>query len=206
MPFPARNHAATRGALMLLALVCASTLSAQPPAVTLQVRVFDGVEEVTSASTVSVYPADDRTSATTAELTGDSHSLDLEPGLYDLRITLDGGDDTSSVEWYEHLWIQRYPDELSGHLEVLNLQPVFGALLVRPPGGWLEDGRPWHVGAFLADGEGRSGFEPVGPGDQRLFILPAGRYDLRARLGAQESTRDDVEVPAGRTRLTYLSP
>ena len=89
---------------------------------------------------------------------------------------------------------------------MLNLQPAFGALLVRPPPPWLEDGRPWHVGALLSEGEGRSGFEPVEPEAQRLFILPAGDYDLRARLGARELHRARVELPAGHTRLVFLSP
>ncbi|MEE8130490.1 MAG: hypothetical protein V3T48_09390, partial [Vicinamibacterales bacterium] len=64
--------------------------------------------------------------------------------------------------------------------------------------------RDWRVSAFLHGVVGRAGFEPVGGTDHRLFILPAGRYDLVAGLGSTEHGVTDVEVPAQRTRLTLL--
>ena len=51
---------------------------------------------------------------------------------------------------------------------------------------------------------GRAGFEAVDGTDHRLFILPAGRYDLVASLSSTELTVTDVEVPAQRTRLKLL--
>ena len=206
MPQLAKRSCMCLCVLATLALLSVASTRAQPPAVTLQVRVFDGVDEVTADTKITAYVTGDRTSALVATFASESHSLELQPGIYDLQITRDEIDDTASVKWYKHLWIQHYPDQLAGHLEVLNLQAVFGTLLVRPPKGWLDNGRPWHVGAFLTEGEGRSGFEPIESEEQRLFILPAGHYDMRARQGAWELTREAVEVPAGRTRLIHLIP
>ena len=110
-----------------------------------------------------------------------------------------------TVEWATHLSVLRYPDEGGRHIEILNMQPGFGALLVQPPPTWLETDRDWRVSAFLHGGAGRAGFEPTGDNtDQKLFILPAGRYDLIARLGATELPVIDIEVPAQRTRLRLL--
>ena len=176
MPQLAKRSCMCLCVLATLALLSVASTRAQPPAVTLQVRVFDGVDEVTADTKITAYVTGDRTSALVATFASESHSLELQP------------------------------DQLAGHLEVLNLQAVFGTLLVRPPKGWLDNGRPWHVGAFLTEGEGRSGFEPIESEDQRLFILPAGHYDMRARQGAWELTREAVEVPAGRTRLIHLIP
>ena len=135
---------------------------------------------------------------------GAGHLVEVEPGLYDLQIRWRGPDDTVAIEWAEHLSVLRYPDEGGRHIEIVNLQPVFGALLVRPPVAWLETEGDWRVSAFLHGGVGRAGFEPAGGTDHRLFILPAGRYDLVAARGSTELTVTNIEVPAQRTRLKLL--
>ena len=191
---------------MLACLVGPSGVSAQSAApLELIVRVFNGVDEVSDQSTVTVYRADDRgTPLATSRDTRDRHVITVDPGIYDVQTTWHRPDDTTVIEWEEHLSVLRYPDEMTGHLEVINLQPPFGALLVRPPSVWREDERDWRISAFLPDGEGRAGFAPVDGTDERLFVLPAGRYDLRARLGAAEVGATGVEVPARRTRLLQL--
>jgi hypothetical protein len=204
----ARRETVYRALLAVLAcLVAPSGLSAQSAApVELMVRVFDGVVEVTDQCTVKVYHAHDRDTPFAASLDPrDRHVLEVDPGIYDLQVTRHRSDDTMVIEWDEHLSVLRYPDETTAHLEVVNLQPAFGALMVRPPSPWLEDERAWRVSAFLHEGESRAGFAPVDGTDQRLFILPAGRYDLRARLGAAEVSTTGVEVPARRTRLLHLN-
>ena len=174
-------------------------------AVELLVRVFNGLDEVTAQCRIAVYTAGTRRAPLVPDLRpGTGHHIEVEPGLYDLQVTWRGPGDTVAIEWAEHLSVLRYPDEGGRHVEIINLQLGFGALLVRPPAAWLETDRGWRVSAFLHGVVGRAGFEPVDGTDHRLFILPAGRYDLVAGLGSTEHTVTDVEVPAQRTRLTLL--
>lgn len=187
----------------LLAPVSAGAQSSAP--VKLIVRVFDGLDEVTAHCQIAVYAADTRDAPLMLDLRpGMGHRGEVDPGLYDLQITWRGPGDTVAIEWAEHLSVLWYPDEGGRHVEIVNLQPVFGALLIRPPVAWLEADRDWRVSAFLHGGVGRAGFEPVDGTDHRLFILPAGRYDLVAGLSSTELTVTDIEVPAQRTRLKLL--
>jgi hypothetical protein len=187
----------------LLAPMPANAQSSAP--VELIVRVFDELDEVTAHCQITVYAADTRDAPLVLDLRpGIGHYVEVEPGLYDLQITWRGPGDTVAIEWAEHLSVLWYPDEGGRHVEIVNLQPVFGALLVQPPVTWLETDRDWRVSAFLHGGVGRAGFEAVDGTDHRLFILPAGRYDLVASLSSTELTVTDVEVPAQRTRLKLL--
>ena len=194
----------------LTLLVCLGmpgmTLAQSSAPVELRVRVFDGLEEITAHCRLAVYPADTREAPLVPDLhPATGYHLEVEPGLYDLQISRRGPDDTIAVEWADHLSVLRYPDEDGRHIEILNIQPAFGALLVRPPATWHDTDPDWRVSAFLHGGVGRAGFEPIDHGtDHRLFILPAGRYDLIASLGSTELSVTDVEVPAQRTRLTLL--
>ena len=191
---------------VLVCVLAPASIGAQSSGpVELVVRVFDGDEEVTARCGIAVYSADTREAPLVPQLRpGTGHHVEIAPGLYDLQITRRGPDDTVQIEWAEHLSVLRYPDEGGRHVEIINLQPVFGALVVRPPVAWLETDRDWRVSAFLHGGVGRAGFEPAGGTDHRLFILPAGRYDLVAALGSTEIRMTDIEVPAQRTRLKLL--
>ena len=192
--------------VVLVCLLAQAGAGAQSSAsVELIVRVFNELDEVTAHCQIAVYVADTRDAPLVPDLRpGMGHHVEVEPGLYDLQITWRGPGDTVAIEWAEHLSVLWYPDEGGRHVEIVNLQPVFGALLVRPPVAWLETDRDWRVSAFLHGGVGRAGFEAVDGTDHRLFILPAGRYDLVAGLGSTELTVTDVEVPAQRTRLKLL--
>ncbi len=173
--------------------------------VDLVVRVFDGTDEVTEQCQIAVYAADARVTPLLPELRPDSgHHVAVAPGLYDVRITRRDEADTVAIAWAEHLSVLRYPDDGTEHVEIINLQPEFGALLVRPPDAWRDGGQAWGVSAFLHGGVGRAGFEGTGDPHHRLFILPAGRYDLVADLDRTEIAVSDVEVPAQRTRLLLL--
>ncbi len=193
------------GLVIAVCLLAPAGAGAQSAPVELLVRVFNGLDEITAQCQIAVYTADTRDAPLVPDLRpGTGHHVEVEPGLYDLQITWRGPGDTVAIEWAEHLSVLRYPDEGGHHVEVVNLQSVFGALLVRPPVAWLETDRDWRVSAFLHGGVGRAGFEPVDGTDYRLFILPAGRYDLVAELGSTELTVTDVEVPPQRTRLKLL--
>ena len=173
--------------------------------VELLVRVFDGIEDVTTHCRITVYSADTREVPLRPDLRPSTgHHIEVEPGLYDLQITRRDPGGTVQIDWAEHLSVLRYPDEAGRHVEIINLQPAFGALLVQPPVAWLKTDPGWRVSAFLHGGVGRAGFEPAGGTDDRLFILPAGRYDLVAAHGSTEITVTDIEVPAQRTRLKLL--
>ena len=192
--------------VVLICLLAPAGAGAQSSApVELIVRVFDELDEITVHCQIAVYAADTRDAPLVLDLRpGRGHYVEVEPGLYDLQITWRGPGDTVAIEWAEHLSVLWYPDEGGRHVEIVNLQPVFGALLVQPPVTWLETDRDWRVSAFLHGGVGRAGFEAVDGTDHRLFILPAGRYDLVASLSSTELTVTDVEVPAQRTRLKLL--
>ena len=192
--------------IVLICLLAPAGAGAQSSApVELIVRVFDELDEITVHCQIAVYTADTRDAPLVPDLRpGTGHHVEVEPGLYDLQVTWRRPGDIVAIEWAEHLSVLWYADEGGRHVEIVNLQPVFGALLVRPPVAWLETDRDWHVSAFLHGGVGRAGFEPVDGTDYKLFILPAGRYDLVAGLGSIELTVTDVEVPAQRTRLKLL--
>ena len=187
----------------LLAPAGAGAQSSAP--IELRVRVFNGLEEITTHCRLAVYTADTREAPFIAALQdGTGHHVEVDPGLYDLHITWRVPDGTVAIEWATHLSVLRYPDEGGRHVEIVNLQTAFGALLVRPPSTWLESDTEWSVRAFLPGGVGRAGFEPTDGSDHRLFILPAGSYDLVGRSGSTELSVTDVEVPAQRTRLKLL--
>ena len=192
--------------VVLICLLAPAGAGAQSSApVELIVRVFDELDEITAHCQIVVYTADTRDAPLVPDLRpGTGHHVEVEPGLYDLQVTWRRPGDIVAIEWAEHLSVLWYPDEGGRHVEIVNLQPVFGALLVRPPVAGLEPDRDWRVSAFLHGGVGRAGFEPVDGTDYKLFILPAGRYDLVAGLGSTELTVTDVEVPAQRTRLKLL--
>jgi hypothetical protein len=195
----------TRFALLACLLAPASGYAQASAPIDLFVRVFDGVEEVTTDCRITVYAAATRGTPLATDLGPvDGHHVGVEPGFYDLQILRHGPDGAAVIEWVEYLSLLPYPDEGRRHVEIVNLQPVFGALLVRPPAPWLEHDDDWRVSAFLHDSPGRAGFEPAGGTDHRLFILPAGRYDLVARMGSTELRVTDVEVPRQRTRLKVL--
>jgi len=58
---------------------------------------------------------------------------------------------------------------------------------------------------FLHGIVGRAGFASVSEDViPRLFVLPAGRYDLTANSAGLEVSVSDIEVPANHTRMTVL--
>ncbi|MEO2196550.1 MAG: hypothetical protein ABGY72_10720 [bacterium] len=193
--------------LCLLVLSPGWASAQEPDTVELLVRVFDGLQDVTVDCRISVYAATSRETAVTAEPDTDGWShADVPAGFYDLQVARRDANGVIAITWAEQRSVLRYSDEAGQHREIINIQPGFGALLVQPPSAWIGTDRPWQVGAFLHGGIGRAGFAPTNAGDEtpRVFILPAGRYDLTAQRGAVEVSATDIEVPAGHTRLTWL--
>jgi hypothetical protein len=194
-----------RFALLGCLFASASGYAQSPAAIDVFVRVFDGVEEVTTDCRITVYAAATRGTPLTSDLSQvDGHHVEVEPGFYDLQILRHDPNGAAVIEWINYLSFLPYSDEGRRHVEIVNLQPVFGALLIRPPVLWRENADDWRASAFLHDSQGRAGFEPSGGTDHGLFILPAGHYDLVMRMGSTEFRVTDVEVPRQRTRLKVL--
>jgi hypothetical protein len=187
-------------AWLLLALAIGTAAPALR-AIELEVRVFDGEKEVTSETRVTVHRAGERSTAfATMQLREGRMAMDLPQGIYDVQVVQEADGRVVKIRWAERLVVMPYPDEEGHHLEVVNLQSGFGALQVRRKG----IGTPPLVAFFVA-GERLDEAAPrlTGP-DYALFVVPAGRYDLRLRAIDRQTWYMGIDVPADRTRLWLI--
>jgi hypothetical protein len=197
---------------VLLAAALAAALSAPAaapveippggPNVRLQVRVFDGVSEVTRDTRVRVYPAGRRGAPIKMTLGPDrAYEADVPVGLYDVQAVRMRSGSVAGVRWVERMLVQKYPDEYGRHLQVINLREGFGALQIRPdgpdagPAGW----------SAVATAPGTPAVE-VGKaralGPDLLLVVPAGTYDVKVVLpSAQPAWLTGIDIPDARTRL-----
>jgi len=104
-----------------------------------------------------------------------------------------------AIKWAERLLVMPYPDEAGRHLEVINLQNGFGALEVRG----REPGTP-DVAIFATGSRQQEAARLSSGPDYALFIVPAGRYDLRVRGDGEAKWHPDIEVPLDRTRFWLI--
>jgi len=206
------------GVLVAVALAAAQPATTAPPApppviipgggpnVRLQLRVFDGVNEVTRETRVRLFPAGRRGTPIRLTLGADrAYEADVPVGLYDvqaIRSRAAGADAIAGVRWVEHMLVQQYPDEYGRHLQVVHLREGFGALQIRPEGttpvpvGWSAVATPPGVPATEV-AKARS----LGP--DLLLVLPAGTYDVKVMLptSAEPTWISGIEIPDARTRL-----
>ena len=172
------------------------------PNVRLQVRVFDGVADVTRDSRVRLYPAGRRNAPIRLTLGPDrAYEADVPVGLYDVQAVRMRSGSVAGVRWIERMLVQKYPDEFGRHLQVINLQDGFGALQIRPdgadggPAGWSAVATPPGVPATEI-GKARA----LGP--DLLLVVPAGTYDIKVILpSAQPAWLTAIDIPDARTRL-----
>jgi len=172
------------------------------PNVRLQVRVFDGVSDVTRDTRVRVYPAGRRGTPIRLTLGADrAYEADVPVGLYDVQAVRMRGGSVAGVRWVERMLVQQYPDEYGRHLQVINLREGYGALQIRPdapdtgPTGW----------SAVATAPGTPAVE-IGKarvlGPDLLLVVPAGTYDVRVVLpSAQPAWLTGIDIPDARTRL-----
>ena len=151
---------AALGALVFSAVLLAAALAAAQPApaprrrrrrvvippggpnVRLQVRVFDGVDDVTRETRVRLYPAGRRGTPIRLTLGPDrAYEADVPVGLYDVQAVRMRAGSVAGVRWVERMLVQKYPDEYGRHLQVINLRDGFGALQIRPDGSERRPGR-----------------------------------------------------------------
>lgn len=174
------------------------------PNVRLQLRVFDGVTDVTRETRVHLYPAGRRGSPIRLRLGSDrAYEADVPVGLYDVQAirSRSGPESIAGVRWVERMLVQKYPDEYGRHLQVVHLREGFGALQIRPegttavPAGWTAIATPPGVPATEV-ARARS----LGP--DLLLVVPAGTYDVKVVLpGAEPVWISGIDIPDARTRL-----
>jgi hypothetical protein len=208
------------GTLVFSAVILAAALAAAQPApaaspatpalaippggpnVRLQVRVFDGIAEVTRDTRVRLYPAGHRGTPIRLTLGQDrAYEADIPVGLYDVQAVRMRSGEVAGVRWVERMLVQKYPDEYGRHLQVINLQEGFGALQIRADGseagpvGWSAVATP--PGAPTTE-VGKA--HALGP--DLLLVVPAGTYDVKVVLpSAQPAWLSGIDIPDARTRL-----
>jgi hypothetical protein len=184
---------------VVLALAIATTQAATEAPLALELRVFNGPEDVTRESRVTVYRAGDRAEPVGRSAAERCCTFRVPAGFYDVQAIRERDGRVLAIRWAERLVVMAYPDEEGRHLEVVNLQEGFGALQVRAKGG----GHVPDVALFAAGArEKDAGARLTGTG-YALFVVRAGNYDLQIR-GTRPSWQTQIEVPADRTRLWFV--
>jgi len=186
------------------ALLAWTLIAGQPPAdaaLTLELRVFNGAEEVTSQTRVAIHRAGDRGRPVVLLEAGHrTLTADVAPGIYDVQAIRIKDGRATAIRWAERLVVMAYPDESGRHLEVVNFQAGFGALEVRR----RDQARP-DVEVYAPGDHSRSVANALPGTGSLLFVLPAGPYDVLTPEAGAAVWHAAFEVPAGRTRF-WLMP
>jgi hypothetical protein len=189
-----------RGLLLALALalVTGDTTFAAP--LTLELRVFNGVEDVTSQTRVAVHRAGERTTPVVELSAGHSPlSAEVPPGIYDVQAIRERDGRVLNIRWAQRLVVMAYPDEGGRHLEVINFQNGFGALEVRRRDRTLPDAGMYAIGEHT-----KPIVQPIAGSGYLLFIVRAGPYDLQTRDATGSTWHNALEVPLDRTRFWIM--
>ena len=183
--------------LWLVMMTGGMTQAALP--LSLDVRVFRGKAEVTGETTVTVFPAGNRTDGAPAPLVGGERRLPLTAGQYDLQLVQHQDGKVSGIAWTTLRLLVQYPGEAGRHLEVLNFEKGWGALQVRAEGPRQPGEAPWR--ARLVAGDGTEVARGVDGEGYQVLVAPAGTYDIVIDRVGGPVRFDDVEVKAN---LTYV--
>jgi hypothetical protein len=163
----------------------------------LEIRVFDGQDEVTSETRIHVYRAGERAEPLYAAAPAPKPPvIKVRPGQYDIHVIRERNGRVLALRWAEHVPVLRYRDEPDTVLEVVNFRRGYGAVQVR--------GRDLRAeGAAIVpagDRAARDGGRPVTGKEYLLFVVPAGRYDIHLRGADEPVAFEDIEVLAERVR------
>lgn len=187
-----------RAALAIAILLAQDTTAP----VTAEFRVFAGSEEITASTRLRIMPTGTREKSLTVR-EGKGLLTLLAPGIYDVQALRLRPEGIVAIRWAERLVIMHYPDEAGRHLEVINFEPGYGALQVRAAKGPIAS---YDVVVFSAGDHTNAAGTAIEGDDYRLFVLKAGRYDIRVRHA--EAPEDiwllGIEVPADRTRMKQI--
>ena len=181
--------------LRVCVLAAALLIAARPqPPLTLEIRVFQGSEDVTSQTRIAIHRAGERGQPLAHLGPGEARATRaVPPGIYDAQAVLEREGQVVSIRWAERLVVMPYPDERGHHLEVINLTNGYGALQLRGD----EDTRF----ELFAAGDRQQPIEAAATAGYSLFVVPAGRYDIQVTRGPRGRWHTGVEVPLDRTRL-----
>jgi hypothetical protein len=186
------------GVLLALALVSGHGVKLpSATSVSLELRVFNGVEDVTSQTRLSVHRAGDHASPIAQSGAGQSMpSIQVPAGIYDVQAIRERDGRVLNIRWAERLVVMPYPDEAGRHLEVINFQNGFGALQVRG-----REGAQPEAGIYQTGEHTKPVVQPIAGQGYILFVVRAGPYDLLTRGDAGPAWHIALEVPLDRTRL-----
>jgi hypothetical protein len=178
------------------------------PTIRLEIRVFDGPDDVTHESHVKLFPKGQRSKdlpMTTAGA-GQPTTAIVPVGFYDAQAIRERRGEAPNIRWAQQWLVQRYPDEYGRHLEVINYKSGYGALQIRPAPSETAAAKGWSGVAYAAGDPSKEVGKSTSSADDLLFALPSGRYDIKVTL-ADKSTQwlRDIDVPADRTRLKTWS-
>ena len=190
--------------LLAFVLSAASPPTAQTPqTLLLELRVFNGHEEVTNQTRVFVHRAGDRGTPIVDAGGGPPRiELKVQEGIYDVQAVQERDGQVVNIQWANRLVVMAYPDEAGRHLEVLNFRSGFGALQIR-----ADDGSAPHVSIHEPGGTNKEAAVVIGGAGYSLFVVPAGVYEVTVKRGEKPSIRHPgIEVPKDRTRFWLVPP
>jgi hypothetical protein len=183
------------GALLAGVITGSVWLGAQST-LTLELRVFDGAEEVTSQTRVKLHRAGDRATVVAQTNPGQARiEFAVGEGIYDAQTIRQQGDEVISIRWADRLVVMPYPDEGGHHLEVINFKNGYGALQVRAPAGVRPD-----VALYASENRSKEVAPPIMGRTYILFVVPRGKYDIFVK-GSRSTWHSGIDVPQDRTRL-----
>jgi len=184
-------------AWMLLALVLLAFAPLQQ-SITLEVRTFDGMADVSDATRVIVHRAAQRDQPVGQINPGARPMITVPPGIYDAQALREQSGRLANIRWAERLMVMPYPDENGHHLEVINLQNGYGALEIR---GTTGRGPEVDVALYGISDHTKPAASPLTTSTYALFVVRAGEYDLYVSRGAGGTWHPRIDVPPGRSRL-----
>lgn len=182
-------------------LLVLAALAAQATVVT-EFRAFDGADDVTATTRFRVTAA----GRSGTEPIETQATVSLAPAVYDVQAIRAGDGGLVAIKAAERLVVMHYPDEGGRHLEVINFQAGYGALQLKSARGPIA---AYEASLFRAGERTTPAARPIAESDYLLFVVPAGRYDIRLQHAQRGGAADThwllrVEVPPGRTRLKIV--
>jgi hypothetical protein len=186
------------GLVVALALVAAPRFQTAPDEqLKLEIRLFNGSEEVTAHSRITVHRAGERGEPLAQVQSGTSRvEVTVPAGFYDVQAIHEREGRVVHIKWAQRLVVMPYPDEAGRHLEVVNFQNGFGAIEIRGADKESLDIAIYRSGDHVKEAGSR-----VAGDDYVLFVVPAGDYDLQVRGARGMTWHNRIEVPLDRTRL-----
>jgi hypothetical protein len=186
-----------------LALAFATALAAQAPStvpsqpLTLELRAFNGTEEVTAQIRTTLHRPDEHGEPILqAGPVNGRVQYQVPPGIYDAQVIHERDGRVLDIRWANRLVVMPYPDETGHHLEVVNFKNGFGALQVRASGDARVD-----IAIFAPGNRDKPAAVPLTASTYQLFVVRAGAYDVLAKSAGKSAWHVAIEVPLDRTRL-----